>query len=275
MKTDGKKQKGVSERMHKSSRLRAAAWGCAGVLALSCVLWTGCAPKTPAPGTPHPSAEGIPDRVTAEEDKIAVFSQGSAEGFYASDGYKNGFPFDCYWKRDCVSFEDGAMQMSLRQEEDGSYSGSEYRSVGYFSYGYYSVSMKAVSCSGVISSFFTYTNHPWDEIDIEFLGKDTTGIQFNYYTNGVGGHEYYYRLGFDGSEDFHEYGFDWQKDSITWYVDGKAVYRATEDIPVADTQVMMNVWTGEGQVFTDWCGALDKDGLPVAAEYEWIGYRAA
>ena len=56
------------------------------------------------------------------------------------------------------------------------------------------------------------------------LGKDTTKVQFNYYTNGVGNHEYMYDLGFDASEGYHTYGFDWQKDSITWYVDGKAVY---------------------------------------------------
>ena len=27
---------------------------------------------------------------------------------------------------------------------------------------------------------------PWDEIDIEFLGKDTTKVQFNYFTHGRG-----------------------------------------------------------------------------------------
>lgn len=44
------------------------------------------------------------------------------------------------------------------------------------------------------------------EIDIEVLGKDTTKVQFNYYTNGVGNHEYMYDLGFDASEGFHTYG---------------------------------------------------------------------
>ena len=41
-----------------------------------------------------------------------------------------------------------------------------------------------------------------------------------------------YDLGFDASEGYHTYGFDWQKDSITWYVDGKAVYTATQQYPV-------------------------------------------
>lgn len=40
-----------------------------------------------------------------------------------------------------------------------------------------------------------------DEIDVEVLGKDTTKVQFNYYTNGTGNHEYLYDLGFDASED--------------------------------------------------------------------------
>lgn len=67
--------------------------------------------------------------------------------------------------------------------------------------------MQPISNPGVVSSFFTYTgpsdNNPWDEIDIEFLGKDTTKVQFNYYTNGVGGHEFLYDLGFDASESYH------------------------------------------------------------------------
>lgn len=40
-----------------------------------------------------------------------------------------------------------------------------------------------------------------------------------------------YDLGFDASQGFHTYGFDWQADSITWYVDGEPVYKATDNIP--------------------------------------------
>lgn len=102
-------------------------------------------------------------------------------------------------------------------------------------FGYYETSMQAIKNDGVVSSFFTYTGesdgNPWDEIDIEVLGKDTTKVQLNYYTNGQGNHEYMYDLGFDASEGYHTYGFDWQRDSITWYVDGKAVYKATNNIP--------------------------------------------
>ncbi|MDE6585500.1 MAG: family 16 glycosylhydrolase, partial [Clostridia bacterium] len=121
--------------------------------------------------------------------------------------------------------------------------------------------------------FFTYTNFPqWDEIDIEFLGKDTTKVQFNYFTGGTGGHEYLFDLGFDASEEFHEYGFLWQSDSIIWFVDGKAVYKATENIPQNAAKIMANVWNGKG--VDDWLGAFDASELPVTAQYKWIGYKA-
>ena len=267
-------------------RAFAAALACAALL-LACLFPAGCAWQDLWQGTEqgsgeedsssrHPSVEGVPDRFTAEEDKIARFSEGGASAFYPANGWKNGFPFACTWRDSCVAFSEDSMHLTVRQEGDGSFAGAEYRTHANYSYGYYSVSMKAAKCSGVVSSFFTYTNNPWwDEIDIEFLGKDTTGIQLNYYTKGVGGHEYFYELGFDGSEAFHEYGFDWQPGSITWYVDGKAVYRATEDIPTAAGQIMMNVWNGEGENFTEWSGALDLSALPATASYEWVAYSPA
>ena len=133
--------------------------------------------------------------------------------------------------------------------------------------------MQPIRNPGVVSSFFTYTgpsdNNPWDEIDIEFLGKDTTKVQFDYYTNGVGGHEYIYDLGFDASEGYHEYGFDWQPDHITWYVDGIAVYTATKNLPVTPGKIMMNAWPGIG--VDDWLAPYDGQ-TPLVAYYDWISY---
>ena len=235
----------------------------------------------PQGGTPHQSAAGIPDRLTAEEEKIVRFSDGAPINMQVSNGYANAAPFDCLWSSSCVQLQGDRLLMSVT--EGVNYSrGREYKYMGAecrtwssdYSYGFYSVSMKAAKCSGVISSFFTYTNRGgWDEIDIEFLGKDTTGIQLNYYTNGVGGHEFWYELGFDGADDFHEYAFLWLADSITWYVDGKAVYRATDSIPTRPTQIMMNVWNCSGA--DDWSGKFNPNALPATAQYQWIGYSAA
>lgn len=224
----------------------------------------------------------IPDRtpiaddyLTAEADKIADFTRGGSELFHAADGWSNGRVFNCTWYRNNILFANGSMTISITEDNHKGYgyAAGEYRTNGKYSFGYVTTSMKAAKCKGVVSSLFTYTGYPrWDEIDIEFLGKDTTKVQFNYYTNGVGGHEYLYDLGFDASEEFHEYGFLWEREQIVWYVDGKAVYRATENVPSSPGQIMTNVWNGIN--VDEWLEPFDPTRLPVSAEYRWIGYKA-
>lgn len=210
----------------------------------------------------------LPDRLTTENEKI-VFGDGYPDGFWARNDRGNGGMFNCSFLRDNAKVEKGYLTLIL--DKDGSaYRGAEFRTGPKYGYGFYSVKMKPVKESGVISSFFIYNGRPWDEIDIEFLGKDTTKIQFNYFTNGVGNHEYVYDLGFDASEEFHEYAFEWKADSITWYVDGKAVYRATEDIPSHEGHVMMNLWNVTDDK-ANWAGKFDCTEFPLIAQYEWIG----
>ena len=245
------------------------------VLSIALVLMsflTACWGGPPTGGGNITPENNIPDRFTADEAKIAVFENGEPEGFWARNDRGNGHPFNCSFQRSNAIIGDGVLSLLLNKGTDR-FVGAEYRTYERFSYGYYSVSMKAASCPGVISSFFTYTGWPWHEIDIEFLGDDTTKVQFNYYTDGKGGHEYVYELGFDASEGFHEYGFDWQPDSITWYVDGKAVYRATEEIPSVAGHIMMNIWN-VSDTNADWAGKFDESKLPVKAQYEWIGYQS-
>ena len=157
------------------------------------------------------------------------------------------------------------------------------RTYQYFGYGDYEVSMKPSNKPGTASTFFTCTGsydtnphtgqpNPWDEIDIEFLGEDTTKVQFNYYVNGVGGHEYMYDLGFDASEDFHTYGFRWTEDYITWFVDGEPVYRvnATESSPMPSTagRVLMNYWCGSSAA-ENWMGKFENPD-DKGPEYQWV-----
>lgn len=204
----------------------------------------------------------------------ADFANGLTEEWMFSDGWSNGSMFNCTWRKNNGVFEDGVLKMSIDEFGDG-YSGCELRTNDFYGYGMYEVSMKPIKNIGVVSSFFTYTgpsdNNPWDEIDIEFLGKDTTKVQFNYFTNGKGNHEYVYDLGFDASEEFHSYGFKWAKDSITWYVDGEEVYTAAENIPSTPSKIMMNVWNGIG--VDGWLGAYDGT-APITAQYKTASFTA-
>ena len=195
--------------------------------------------------------------------------------------WANGGEFDCVFSPYNVTFSNGIMSLQLDKTSTAGYkyAGAEYRTRADFGYGSYRVSMKPIKNNGVVSSFFTYTGPAmgtqWDEIDIEFLGKDTTRVQFNFFTNGVSMGGYLYDLGFDASESFHEYGFDWRKDAIIWYVDGKAVYQVTNsqyDLPSTPGRIMMNVWNGKTEFTKYWLKVYDGT-APLTAKYEYIEYR--
>ena len=145
------------------------------------LLLTSCTPRSE--GIVLPSMGGAEHRLTLDADKIADFSLGAPEGFWARDDRGNGHPFNCSFRRDHAVIAAGKLTLALTKMDNGGFAGAEYRNWSKSSYGFYSVKMKAVSCSGVVSSFFTYTGRPWDEIDIEFLGDDTTKVQFNYFKN--------------------------------------------------------------------------------------------
>lgn len=214
---------------------------------------------------------------------LADFSNGPVDAMFASDGWSNGGVFNVWWTGSNVTYTDGQLHLGISEagdEVEQDYYGGEVRTGLYYGYGDYSVKMKPSKTEGTASTFFTCTGpydiangepNPWDEIDIEFLGKDTTGVQFNYYVDGQGGHEYWYELGFDASEEFHEYGFRWEEDSITWFVDGEAVYSVnTEDngpMPSTPGRILMNYWCGTEDA-EGWMGVYTPDSATV--DYEWV-----
>ncbi len=225
------------------------------------------------------------------KDVLVDFADGEqTDIIFASDGWNNGGSFDVEWDPTAVTYENGLAKLSVIDADEGAtkpYYGAELRTQKWYNYGYYGVCMKPSGVDGSVSTFFTYTGpyeeydeegnlHPWDEIDIEFVGGDTTRVQFNYYAgadpaNAIG-HEHWYELGFDAAEDFHEYGFLWEKDRITWYVDNEPVHQVTaksspEGIPSYPSRIMASHWVvnenGEA-----WAGAYD--GSETHAEYKWI-----
>jgi beta-glucanase (GH16 family) len=130
--------------------------------------------------------------------------------------------------------------------------------------------MKPAKASGIVSSFFLYTGSPWDEIDIEFLGKNTSQVQFNYYVNGQGGHEKIIDLGFDASTSFHKYAIEYGNGYIKWYVDGALRHSVSGgSLPSHPMQVMANLWNGIG--VDEWLGYF-RYGYPLYASYDYFSY---
>lgn len=190
-----------------------------------------------------------------------------------SNGWSNGEMFNCTWNNSNVAFSNGLLNLNIYRDWNRKYTGGEYRTKQAFGYGMYNVRMKPAKNDGIVSSFFTYTGPSdgtrWDEIDIEFLGKDTTSVQFNYFTNGVGNHEYVYHLGYDASDNFHQYGFLWLPNRITWYVDEKPVYTSWSNIPSTPGRIMMNIWPGTG--VDSWLNPYNGT-APLTAQYDWASY---
>lgn len=232
---------------------------------------------------------------------IADFTTADGHGeTFESDGWENGEPFNVRWNSANVSYEDNKLALSVAEmtEENttgiAEYYGGEVRTSHYYGYGDFKVRMKPAKIPGTASTFFTCTGpydiwynedgsearkNPHDEIDIEFLGSDTTKVQFNYFADGVGGHEKMIDLGFDASEEFHEYGFRWTENDITWFIDEKPVYKVSkadikegEKWPSEPGRVLMNYWVGTEKA-SAWMGEF-KDDYSGKAEYEWASSTA-
>ena len=217
-------------------------------------------------------------------EKYVDFTEGEpATLIGCADGYSNNGSFGTTWSKDNIQYDaDYGMRLLLEVTDDESrikadsgdpYIGAEMRSTLDYQYGFFGTEMKPSNVEGTASTFFLYCDNPHDEIDIEFLGEDTTKVQFNYFVNGVGHHEYMYDLGFDASEEYHHYGFYWGESELTWYVDHAPVYRVTGDnLPSAKSKLLANHWAGNStdKNIVAWMGKVDESECPSFAYYKNI-----
>lgn len=252
-----------------------------------------------------PSVELTDEALKAE--KLIDFKDGAdPDVLFESDGWSNGDVFNVVWKKHNVKYENGIMTLGITEEKatawiddvevEYGYTAGEARTQNYYQYGDYEVSMKPSSNPGTASTFFVCTGpydlkdgvpNAHDEIDIEFLGNDTTHVQFNFFVDGKGGNEYMYNLGFDASEKFHTYGFRWLPDSITWFVDGEPVYKVTTDtsvkaagnlkvvekLPSTAGRILTNYWCGNEKAW-GWMGQYQGSIKDNGTEYQWIATSA-
>lgn len=201
-------------------------------------------------------------------------------GTWNKANWTNGGMFNCGWLPDHVTFSGGLMTLRLDNYSSFGkpYSSGEYRTNDTFGYGTFETNMKAANASGAVTSFFLYTGNPWDEIDIEILGKNPRQMQVNYFVNGAGGHDKVIDLGFDASAGFHRYAIEWGNGWINWYVDGQwkwgvnnAGLNAPQGaaMPSHPMQIMMNLWPGTG--VDGWLGAFNYPGT-LYAQYDYVKF---
>ena len=206
--------------------------------------------------------------------------------FYLSDGYSNNADlngaFGVVWNRGQIqgNKEDGLI-MNISRTDDTSllincnqepspdfdpFLGSEIRTTTGFKYGYFGAYMKTSNINGTVTAFFSYTgpseDQPHDEIDFEFLGKNPTKVQLNYYSGNDFAHEVWLDLDFDSSQDYHHYGFYWDEKDITWYIDFKPVYRQLNiSTPSHECKIFTSFWktNSKFKAVLDWAGDFDEE----------------
>jgi beta-glucanase (GH16 family)/cellulose synthase/poly-beta-1,6-N-acetylglucosamine synthase-like glycosyltransferase len=161
-----------------------------------------------------------------------------------------------------VQMPEGGVKLNIERQaaQDRAYTAADLTTKdtpeAHFKFGRFETVFKPTKEPGVVSSFFLYRFDPWQEIDAEFLGKDTTKILLNvFYNPGQPGDLYNYGLrgtpvvidlGFDASLEFHRYAIEWEPDEIRWFVDDKLIHVRRTGLPTPIPQLPMrfhvNTW---------------------------------
>jgi beta-glucanase (GH16 family) len=121
--------------------------------------------------------------------------------------------------------------------------GAELSGTDQFKYGRFEARMKMVSIPGSVSSMFLYyddswrkEDEPWNEIDIEVLGKGGTMWQSNIITreadpsikaNTSSESKPLHEFGFDATQDFHLFAIVWTPEYVAWEIDSVEIRRDT------------------------------------------------
>ena len=182
---------------------------------------------------------------------------------------------------------DNVAQLTLRKELTSvrQFTAASIASRRRYLYGRFVAEVRPSNVPGLITGIFLHRNAPRQEIDLEFLGKDTTKLLVNvYYNPGDEGTklEYGYRgtpalidLGFDASSEFHRYEIEWCSDSICWRVDGRLVHERVmwepTPIPHLPMQFNVNLWHSRSK---ELAGRLAASKLPAQSYIRYIGIQS-
>lgn len=168
--------------------------------------------------------------------------------------------FDTDWRRGNVSFSAG-VTLSLRPQRNrkNGFSSGSLRRTATSHFGRYEALMQPARGAGVVTGFFTYTGPYYgtrhDEIDIEFLGRDTRKLHLSWWVDGVL-NSHVVPLGFDAADGPRLYAFEWHPDRLRWFVEGRLVHEVraeTSAIPAVPSYLFFNLWAAD-QRLQGWAG---------------------
>ena len=172
--------------------------------------------------------------------------------------------------------------------------GAELTGKEQFMYGRFEARMKMAATGGSVSSMFLNYDlswkkeyEPWNEIDIEILGKDPTSWQSNIITReadpaitGTTASEKIHPFGFDATNEFHLYAIIWTPDYVAWEIDSVEVRRVSVGELVgshADADqvkfltekqsLRFNLWASKS---AGWTGKWAPENLPIEQHIDYV-----
>ncbi|KAJ5774297.1 Glycoside hydrolase family 16 CRH1 predicted [Penicillium paradoxum] len=165
--------------------------------------------------------------------------------------------------------EDGNLIMTMPAKSVGALFANNH----YVWYGKVSGKIKSSRGKGVVTAFILLSDVK-DEIDYEWVGADLTGVQTNYYWQGVLDWHNSGNISVEGGDtynDWHTYEIDWSPEKVDWIVDGaiqrtlkKAdTYNETSkqyQFPQTPSRLQMSLWPAgqpsNAQGTIDWAGGV-------------------
>lgn len=185
--------------------------------------------------------------------------------------------FDTDWSDKQVAINNGlTLSLSPQKGRKNRYLGGSIRRNDATGYGRYEVTMQPMRGAGVVTGFFTYTGAHYgtrhDEIDIEFLGKNTRQIHLALFVDGQLWNKFI-DLDFDAADAPRAYAFEWGQGYVRWFVGDQMIYerRATDGpIPFVAGRLFANIWAADPTI-KSWSGLTAK-GTQGRAHVRSIGF---
>ncbi|MEP2782999.1 MAG: family 16 glycosylhydrolase [Pseudoruegeria sp.] len=216
----------------------------------------------------------------AEEPELSFierFKSKDTQNWHVAEYDFNHPAFDTDWRKSQVLTGDG-LSLALRPQSSGKnrFVGGSIRREEVSHFGRYEVTLKAARGAGVVTGFFTYTGPHYgtrhDEIDIEFLGKNTRQMHVAWFVDGTLNNKFI-DLDFDAADAFHSYAFEWNKDRIQWFADDALVFEIQakdSPLPTVPSRLFANIWAADHSI-SQWSGKTNRD-LKARAEISCIAF---
>ena len=168
-------------------------------------------------------------------------------------------------------------------------SGAELYTKGTFKYGRFDARMYMAATTGSVSSMFLYYNNsylgggePWEEIDIEVLGKNPGSFQSNILSNTKeqqNSSENHHNLNPASNAGYHTYSLIWTPEYVSWEIDGvevrkdvSGVNKSKQGLEQVNTltheeSLRFNLWVAKDP---GWVGSFNEWSLPQHQFINWI-----